>query len=369
MIRHLELRWKPGLAALLCACLLVWLGPAAAGGLIKTRMVCWKDEQGRRACGDSVPPQYLKKERKVLDESGRTREVIPAELTPEQIRQKIAADKEAEKLARAKEKQDAEDRALLETYTRPSEIAALRDDRLATLDTRTELLQKANARDANSLAMLIRRLPSRDSEKKPPKKLLKDIQSFERQVYNNERAMENLVRQRADICSDFSRDIRRFQELKSGEVSYFSPCPIPGSFSPQEETVVDLASARAFFRKFVELEREFNEDYLGYYHKDAVIRVRRVSEDGLAAEDELKLGKFREAVKKALPTDREKRATETYSAVQVVEETEGRAKIYAIRTSDRTKQSAPFEMVLAPRRGSKDSKWLIVEQSMQVSAR
>ena len=57
-------------AAALSLTLLAASAPAMAG-----KIVCWTDDDGKRACGDRVPPKAARKERTVMDEDGRAREV------------------------------------------------------------------------------------------------------------------------------------------------------------------------------------------------------------------------------------------------------------------------------------------------------
>src|SRR3546814_4544232 len=61
------------------------------GGLLSTSAIaaggvqCWTDNQGHRACGDTVPPQYAKQQREVFDEQGRVRQVKPREKTEAEV--------------------------------------------------------------------------------------------------------------------------------------------------------------------------------------------------------------------------------------------------------------------------------------------
>ncbi|MGH8518118.1 MAG: hypothetical protein ACREUE_11730, partial [Panacagrimonas sp.] len=93
--------------------------PPKAGS---TRMVCWQDDAGRRACGDAVPAQYANRQRAVLDGSGRTIKVIPGALTPEQRASQEAKSREVAALQQAADQQAAYDRALLATYSKPEEL-------------------------------------------------------------------------------------------------------------------------------------------------------------------------------------------------------------------------------------------------------
>ena len=47
------------------------LNPAAA------RIICWTDDQGRKACGDVAPPEVSTRERQVINARGMVVEVQP----------------------------------------------------------------------------------------------------------------------------------------------------------------------------------------------------------------------------------------------------------------------------------------------------
>ncbi|MGQ0697447.1 MAG: hypothetical protein ACT4PZ_04310 [Panacagrimonas sp.] len=195
----------------------------------KSKLVCWTDAAGRRACGDAVPAQYAGQEKRILDSAGRTVKVIPGALTPEQRAVKEEATRQAAVARREAEQQAAYDRALLATYSTPQELAALRDDRLASLDTSIYLSEAAAARDAATLEELRSRIPA--SGLKPAPRLLDNIAKFENSWTANTHAAIDLRRNRETVCANFARDIRRFQELKSGSAEFDSPCPPPRTFT------------------------------------------------------------------------------------------------------------------------------------------
>ncbi len=67
--------------------LIWWLGTPAALAVqtVAKRVQCWTDERGQRACGDAVPPQYVRRERQVFDDQGRVRQIKPREKTVEEV--------------------------------------------------------------------------------------------------------------------------------------------------------------------------------------------------------------------------------------------------------------------------------------------
>lgn len=207
--------------------------PPKAGA---TRMVCWQDDAGRKACGDSVPARYADRQRSVLDGSGRTVKVIPGALTPEQRAEKEARSRELAALQQAADQQAAYDRALMATYSRPEELVELRDDRLESLDIRISLAEAGLKRDTVTLAELRSRLPAEGAAEKPPPRLLAQIKNYEEAIADSQRGLAELHRNREGVCTTFARDIERFQELKTGSAAFQSPCPAPGSLVPDAAT-------------------------------------------------------------------------------------------------------------------------------------
>lgn len=324
----------------------------------KKKLVCWTDNAGNTACGDAVPPQFASKERKVIDGAGRTVKVIPGALTAEQraeqdaqAQRDAAAQREAEKVA-------AHDRALTATYSEPQDIAALRDDRLATIDTQIELAESALRRDTVSLAELRSRLPAPDSGKQPPAALVKNIEQFEATLSENQRGIAEMRRKRESLCAESARDIERFQELKTGTVSFRSPCPLPGSLSPGAEKAVDLAAARAFFDKYTELEIDADPAFLDRYADDAVLKISRVDAAGKSVVEQRKLTEWREETRKALPAAKEKRDPPQYSDIKVEAGTEGRAMISGKRAAGRDQKPVSFYVLVK----ATGKEWRIVER-------
>ncbi len=330
------------------------------------RLVCWTDDLGRKACGDSLPAQYANKQRTIIDSSGRTVKVIPAAIAPEQ---RAAAEAQARVDAiakRAAEQQDAYDRALLATYSRPQELAELRNDRLASIDTTIELSESAARRNAVSVAELRARLPAADSKEKPHPALLKQIESFETALADSQRSLGDMRKARERLCSTFTRDILRFQELKSGGVTFNSPCPAVGSLS-QGEAVTNIEGARRFFDRHADLENDFDPALLDNYSDDAVIKLARIGADGKPVIEERKIADYRADQVKALPIAKQKLDTHSYSDIKVEPGTSGRATISGQRTSTLTKASTPFYFVVKST-GNKPSgpEWKIVEAGTEV---
>lgn len=358
-VRHAP-RFRRLLRAPLCLlCLLASLALAlpSIGTAAGKRMVCWTEDNGARACGDTIPPRYAGREKEILDSSGRTVKVIPGTLTPEQRAAKAEQAQRHAVAQREAERQAAYERALLTTYDQPQELAALRDNRLATVDTRIRLTEAAAARDAVSVAELRARLPAPGTGKPAPAALLQKISEFEASLASNQRAVADMRRQREEICTTFALDIRRFQQLRTGSVTFESPCPPPGAFTPTQDRPADISAARAFFDRFVELERRFDPARFELYAPDAVVRVQQTDSHGKPELLELTLEEHRERVLRELPTARARYDTYTYEDLSAEADDDGRVRLRARRISDLDRKAAPFTLVVQPEGES----WEVVE--------
>ena len=322
------------------------------------KLVCWNDELGRRSCGDSVPPRYADKQRNVMDGTGRTVKVIPGALTPEQRAAAEAKAKQDAIAQRAADQQAAYDRALLATSARPQDLAAVRDDRLSSVDTTIELSEAAARRETVSVAELRARLPPPGSKDKAPPGLLKQIAEFETSLAHTQRSLSEMRKNRETLCANFTRDIERFQLLKSGTVTYTSPCPVAGSLVADAEAATDVTGARAFFDHHAELENDFDPAQLDNFAENAVIKVTRVDPAGKSVTEERKLAVYRAEQVKALPVAKQKLETFQYADVKIEPGKGGRAMVSGRRISSVSKASSPFYFVV---KTSGDKQWKIVE--------
>lgn len=180
-------------------------------------IVCWDEPDGRRACGDRVPPEYAKQERQVYDSKGRVVRTLPKQKTPEQV---AAEAKQAAELAERRKKlaKAADyDRSLLATYDSVKDLERTRAERLSTLDGRLALAEKSLVDNEKGIAQLeeqIADFKAKNPEKKPPVKLTRQLDEFKATLGNNTRAVEALREERKDIVEKFESDIRRYTELR-----------------------------------------------------------------------------------------------------------------------------------------------------------
>lgn len=189
--------------------------PALHAQAPERKIVCWTDENGHRACGDRVPPQYARQERQVYDKSGRVVETIERQKTPDEVAEAERRVAEQEAGRKRAQEQAAYDRFLLTSFASVAELERTRDERLSTLNGRLGLAEKSLADNEDGIRQLQEQIAAAEQqpEKKAPVRLTRELTEFERTLADNRRAVEKLKGERDQIVLKFASDIARYREL------------------------------------------------------------------------------------------------------------------------------------------------------------
>ncbi|MGB5180488.1 MAG: DUF4124 domain-containing protein [Gammaproteobacteria bacterium] len=185
-----------------------------ATSAVAERTFKWVDNEGQVHYGNRVPPEHAKKERRVINEQGRTVKIYEAAKTPEE---RAAAEKAAELAARKKaldEKQAIHDRSLLATYTSEQDMLLARDGKVASVEA---LLQLTNSR-IQSMKQRLHELTEEAatyerSGKQLPHSVEAQINNLRSQITRNEAFIKEKEQELIDINKQFDADISRFVEL------------------------------------------------------------------------------------------------------------------------------------------------------------
>jgi len=199
----------------LTLCTSLWLSVPSlhAGKLYK-----WVDEHGQTRYGDRIPPQYAKKSNKTLNKQGVVVKSKAAAKTKEQIaeEQRLAKVKAAQE--RKRQKQEHQDRILLDTFTNEDEMILTRDGKIEAIEavirvtnSRTEKIKQRLAQQELGAANLER------SGKAVPQKLQQRIREARRQIRYNSDYISNRRKMQQAIREKFELDIKRFRTLKMAE--------------------------------------------------------------------------------------------------------------------------------------------------------
>ncbi|HUA26678.1 MAG TPA: DUF4124 domain-containing protein [Steroidobacteraceae bacterium] len=194
---------------------LAWgAGAALAQNSDKSITYRWVDEHGVVHYGDTIPPQYSRNSKQILNSEGVQIGQIDAEKTPQQL----AAEAHAQ--AR-REAQQQHDYFLLSTYTSVKDIESLRDERLAQIEAQ----QTAAQQYVRSLQSRLTSLQSRAQQFKPystrpnaarmPDDLAQELVQTLSEVHAQDQAIDARTQQEAQVRAQFQSDIERFEALRA----------------------------------------------------------------------------------------------------------------------------------------------------------
>jgi len=182
----------------------------------QARIKCWKNSDGVRECGKTIPPEYSQQGHEEISSQGVTVEKTDRAQTEEERL-------EEERLAAIQAKEDAikveksaQDKILLDTYSNTDDIQMTSDGKIAALESTINLANKRNEKiqvnlDKDTAAAAAAELAG----KQPSADLLKDIDSLERQIKNNDKFIVEKRVEQEDIKKEYAAKIEHFKQLKS----------------------------------------------------------------------------------------------------------------------------------------------------------
>jgi len=211
---------------------LAWLAvladalPSFVGAQQKTgqpgKLYQWTDDKGVVHYGDSIPPEYAKADRNVLNQQGVHVGFEQGELTPEQRAEKARLAAEAEKAKQQREEIARRDKMLLETYISVSDIEDLRNRRLELLESQIKVteLYLANLRKRlltlQDEASNYKPYTARENAPQVPENLQTDISRTVGSINLYEQTLSHARSTQETVRNSFDDDIRRFKQLKGG---------------------------------------------------------------------------------------------------------------------------------------------------------
>jgi len=192
--------------------LVLTLGSVAAhAGKIK----CWKNSDGIRECGNTVPPEYAQKGHDELNSQGIRVKSVERALTKDEIieRKRIKAVEKAKQDAiKAKQRQDM---VLLNTFANEDEIVMARNGKITAIRTEIRLTYKSLNKAKNRLIESRKSAASFErSGKKVPAKVSNEVNTNQKQIENYEQFIASKKAELNKINSQFDSDLKRFRVLR-----------------------------------------------------------------------------------------------------------------------------------------------------------
>jgi hypothetical protein len=178
-------------------------------------MYKWVDDQGEIHYGNSVPPEYANKERRQLNERGRTVKIYDAAKTPEEIAEAERLETirlEQEKIAA---EQARKDHVLLATYSSEDDMLKTRDGKLSAVEGLIQLTQRRITSMNARMKQLTEDAADYERGGRPvPDVLTRQIENIRIQTTENESFILIKQQEQDEINMLFQKDIERFHELK-----------------------------------------------------------------------------------------------------------------------------------------------------------
>jgi hypothetical protein len=172
----------------------------------------WVDEHGVVHYGDRIPPQYVEKERAILNNQGVEVGHLDAQKSPEQVANETRKQQEVLK-------QKQHDSFLVTTYTSVKDIEALRDVRLDQLKGQRlaaeQYVENLRSRLASlqSRAMLFKPYSSRADARQMPDDLVEDLVRAVNEMRTQSNALAAKGEEETALKAQFQADIERYREL------------------------------------------------------------------------------------------------------------------------------------------------------------
>jgi hypothetical protein len=194
---------------------------AVAGGIVvpvvaEARLIsCWTNDNGVRECGTSVPPEHSQKRIEIVNERGLVVKVIPAAKTKEQLAEEREAARIQKELEEQRKERTRQDTILLNAYTTERDLILARDNNLKAVEGQIEI-SRGNLRVLkDNLAQFQKEAANYErSGKKPPEKLLKNIEDTKVQIQTKQNYVNIKQKEKDEMQARYEKDLKRFRELK-----------------------------------------------------------------------------------------------------------------------------------------------------------
>ncbi len=181
----------------------------------QARIKCWENSDGVRECGKTVPPEYSQQGHEEISSQGVTVDKTERAQTQEERleEERLAAIQAEEDTIKAEA--TAQDKILLDTYSNTDDIQMTSDGKIAALDSTINLANKRNEKiKANLDKDTATAAAAELAGKQPSEDLLKDIESLERQIKNNDKFIADKHLEQEEIKKEYAEKIARFEQLQ-----------------------------------------------------------------------------------------------------------------------------------------------------------
>jgi hypothetical protein len=187
---------------------------AAQPGQKEKPVYKWVDEKGVVHYGDSVPAQYSKQERRILNDQGVEIGRLEAERSEAQ---RVEDEIRRQALASARQR----DQILLTTYVSAEQIEQLRDQRLDLIDGQLKVSRQyldtlhKRLEVLQSQAQFYSPYSSNSGAQAMPDQLAEDLVRTLNEIRMQERVLTSKNKEQTELRAQFQSDLERYRELKA----------------------------------------------------------------------------------------------------------------------------------------------------------
>lgn len=208
------------ISALLLASSTLFALDAAA----QIRIYCCDDAEGRKVCGDFLPPACQGRAYEERDARGFVSKTVEAPLTELQ-----QARRDAEKAKKEEEKKKAgEERrrtlALLSTYSAAKDIDSARDRSLAEIEKNKKESEK-RLEEANKKKLALERDKEFYKGKAMPEQVKAQVRDNEKEIKAQQDAVNTRVKEMDEVRARFAEEKKRYLELTGKKGADVAPAP------------------------------------------------------------------------------------------------------------------------------------------------
>ena len=195
---------------------------AAAGcqNVYAAKFYRWVDEKGETHYGTEVPPAYLQKQHKVINDQGVTTGINERTKTPQEAAAEAAENRRRAKMRAAElaviEKQKHLDQVLLETYSSLDDMELARDGKIAAIEAVIRITKSNIAGVRSGMAQLTTEAARRErSGQTVPPRLSRQIKEAQSQLQDNLAFIGEQRKEQERVRKFFEQEMKRYARLKS----------------------------------------------------------------------------------------------------------------------------------------------------------
>lgn len=188
----------------------------AGSGPQGEKLYRWVDDKGVIHYGDSIPPEYSKQQRDILNKQGVQIGTMEAEKTAAQVAEDL-------RKREALRQSQARDDVLLKTYLSTEQIEQLRDQRLDLIEGQikvtTQYLKSRRVRlvELHTQSENFRPYSTSANARPMPDQLAEELVRTMNDIRVQEESLATKRNEQQSLRDQFHNDIERFKQLKAAQ--------------------------------------------------------------------------------------------------------------------------------------------------------